>query len=708
MHKISTFLTNASFVLLIILMIGIPFIFFPTLENFFDTPKYVLLFVGAVVSFLFWGRQVLAEKQLRISTHAFLLPLLLLSVGIIISSFFTTDSLFDSFWTINGMLVLAALTIIFLSTVLTTIRVSVIKEVLLSVGIVTTLISALQAVGIGPSTILNTFLTLKMNPDFRFAFTGSPLASLTLLIPIFVLGLTSLFKTKNWKSSVFDIIAVIMIGAGIGLHVFMMWPGKIATPILLPFTAQWLLFAEFIKSPLRLFFGYGPGGFADAFTVLRPAQLNATQYWNIIFQSGSNALFTLAFTSGLLATLGWISWFFVLLFQIPKSRSHEYFPFGIALLSLFIMHLFIPLSVISVLLLVVFSVVWIVGRKESGNQLVELIFHPKMLVSRLGQHSEHSSQIFVIVVISALFIMMLFPMWYVVKQVVGEFFLYKSSIAVQANDGKGAYENIQKAVSWNPQHAPYRLTYAKTNFLLAQNLSQKKDLTDEQKNNIATLMQQAVREVRLAAQLAPSHSQYWREMAQIYRSLVGSVKDADQFTLAAYSQAIQFSPTDPSLRLDLGSLFLQQKNYEQAALFFEQATTLKPDYANAYYNWGKALELQNKYEPAVAAYKQALRIAEADTTVAENQKDQIAQVKKDLDTVSEKLATEQKAAAQKAATAKSKQPQTTPQEKTDSVTPTSEEPQPVDKTVDVGTKEDVLNTEPQISTPAATTATPTP
>src|SRR3546814_6193790 len=70
------------------------------------------------------------------------------------------------------------------------------------------------------SDLLNTFLPIKFSTGFQFAFTGSPLASLTLLIPTFVLAVSSIVKSKNWKSNVFEIAASILIGLGIALHIF--------------------------------------------------------------------------------------------------------------------------------------------------------------------------------------------------------------------------------------------------------------------------------------------------------------------------------------------------------------------------------------------------------------------------------------------------------------------------------------------------------
>ena len=50
-----------------------------------------------------------------------------------------------------------------------------------------------------------------------------------------------------------------------------------------------------------------------------------------------------------------------------------------------------------------------------------------------------------------------------------------------------------------------------------------------------------------------------------------------------------------------------------AASFFRQATSLKPDYANAHYNFGHALMKLNAYADAQREFELVLRMVPADT-----------------------------------------------------------------------------------------------
>jgi hypothetical protein len=53
-------------------------------------------------------------------------------------------------------------------------------------------------------------------------------------------------------------------------------------------------------------------------------------------------------------------------------------------------------------------------------------------------------------------------------------------------------------------------------------------------------------------------------LADIYRNLVNSVNDAQNWAIASYAQAIRTNPVTPVLRVDLGGLFYSLGNYENA------------------------------------------------------------------------------------------------------------------------------------------------
>ena len=55
-------------------------------------------------------------------------------------------------------------------------------------------------------------------------------------------------------------------------------------------------------------------------------------------------------------------------------------------------------------------------------------------------------------------------------------------------------------------------------------------------------------------------------------------------------------------------LLKEQGKLEEAIEAYNKALSIKPDYADAYYNLGIALQDQSKLEEAIEAYKKALSI----------------------------------------------------------------------------------------------------
>ena len=104
------------------------------------------------------------------------------------------------------------------------------------------------------------------------------------------------------------------------------------------------------------------------------------------------------------------------------------------------------------------------------------------------------------------------------------------------------------------------------------------------KREITKLIQQAIREAKVATVLNPTSAAYWENLAQLYRNLINFAEGSDQWAIAAYQQAITNDPINPRLRVNLGGLFYALGNYEAAIRRFENAVNLKPDYTNGYYN----------------------------------------------------------------------------------------------------------------------------
>ncbi len=137
--------------------------------------------------------------------------------------------------------------------------------------------------------------------------------------------------------------------------------------------------------------------------------------------------------------------------------------------------------------------------------------------------------------------------------------------------------------------------------------------TNEDRQNIQTLLSQSINEGRAAVALSQNNPQNWEVLASIYRQISGVAQNAIQFSLDSYGRAIQRDPLIPLLRLNVGGIYYSLRNYDLAIRFFSDAINLKPDFANAYYNLSVALRDKGDNQSAVAAAQKVVSLLGPDS-----------------------------------------------------------------------------------------------
>ena len=131
-------------------------------------------------------------------------------------------------------------------------------------------------------------------------------------------------------------------------------------------------------------------------------------------------------------------------------------------------------------------------------------------------------------------------------------------------------------------------------------------------NTILQLIQQSINSGRNATTLSPQTSVNWQNLSSIYRSLIGFGQNADSFALFTNQQAIALDPNNPQQYINYGGIFYQLKQWDNAIRQFQIAASLKPDYANAYYNLGHALEEKGELQSALTQYQTVKNLVAGD------------------------------------------------------------------------------------------------
>lgn len=390
----------------------------------------------------------------------------------------------------------------------------------------------------------------------------------------------------------------------------------------LDLNSSWTIASESLKyRPVQ---GIGIGNYLEAFNKWRPSAFNLTKNWTGSFawsSSGGLQLWTelgiVGLAMGLFITLGFL--------RAQKSKSGKIWVL-VGALALLLM----PINFVSLVL-----VLWLATKDIKTKEI--------KLMLRVGESGMNGAPVLLAILI---LVGSGFGLYWWTRVLLGEIYLKNSLVSAAANDGGATYNWQIKAITVNPNAAEYRRIYSQTNLVLATGILSNKDLTDEQKQKAAVLLQQSAREGKSAVALDSNNTKYWSNLASIYRQLVGSVDGAADWSYQAYAQALGLDPIDPTLRLDFGGLMFAAGKYEEADRLFEQVVTLKPDLPNGWYNWAYTAKKMNKLPEAVARLSEAVNLVPVSSGDYDMASKELTNWKKEYDDLVKRQADAAKAAAE--------------------------------------------------------------
>lgn len=582
-------LDRVVFILLGVVVLAFPVVFLPLLANWFDLPKITLLIIGTTLAASLWLLPQATNQKLNLVRSPFDLPAILLMIIVAVSAFFTANR---SASLAGDPLVFAGAILLFFLITQTITKLKPwerLVKILLAGGAILSLWTILQTGLFFAKPILASPLLSQPVFLLNFSPAGSHFSALVFLVSLLPLALGLCLGGKKRANSLLLLILVI----GAATTGFALYKNP---PVLLPVEMGWKIATGTMgKAVSTALLGVGPGNFVDAFTLYRPIDFNATSFWNLRFTGGANFYFYLLTTVGLagLATLGWLVVRFLTLakkrLETPSPNPQEKGLIG-SLVVILLVWVFLPgpaiLTMSFFILLGLFVTQGALGENLNlaRPQAVNLPANPWLrFVPGL-----------VMLAVTAFFIFNLG------KLLLADYFFAQSLTAAAANLGTQTYNFQIKALSLAPANDSYHLSYSQTNLALADSLAGQPNLSDQQKQTVVQLVQQAIREGRTAVALAPNRAANYENLSLIYRSLINFAQGADQWAVAALQQAVSLDPTNPNLRLSLGGIYFAGKDYLTAAQIFSQAANLKPDLPNAHYNLAQALKNLNMKSQALS------------------------------------------------------------------------------------------------------------
>ncbi|HWY79134.1 MAG TPA: tetratricopeptide repeat protein [Candidatus Sulfotelmatobacter sp.] len=626
--EILSYFENLSLLMIGILFILFPIFFLNTTTDAFVLPKQLILIILSSLSLLIFGVRTLINGKLQMRTSPFDIPVTLLIIITFISAGFSINS-YDSFIAVTPLLFVGFLYFVIVNTVKTQ------KQLLFLLGTLT--------LGTGISALLTILSFSKFYP-LPFLYThvtffttfGSLLDQAlyyALVLPIAgYFGYGYLNNAKHSKNAPFTAndaethrkkstgvmggfgIAFIVIAIALGLTVYMLFTNQ--KPLILPFsTGLSTAFAAISQSNnvfRSLLLGSGFGTYLNDFTQFKPASYNANQtLWAFTFFRSSSFALELMATTGLLG----IATFAFLVFRIIREKNF-FLPLMIAILAALILPFSFTLVALFFILLALFATVCIQNNPQRfGEAEFSLLALKRGLFAVTPEHEKipqnaserRFSKILPSIFLIVLVIIISVPLYFVTRFMMSDFTFQQSLVAESQNNGLQTYQLQTAAISEFPYRDIYYRAFSQTNIALANaiavNQPKGSSPSAQTQQNILTLIQQSINAGRAAVTIAPATSFNWNNLSSIYRSLIGFGQHADQFTILTLNQAIALDPNNPQQYIDLGGVYYQLGQYDNAIREFQISANLKPDYANAYYNLGHAYQQQGIYNQALAAYE---------------------------------------------------------------------------------------------------------
>ena len=585
--------------ILYILVFLFPIVVISVSSNPFVIPKLELLVFSISLLIFLRALKIIITGKLDFSVGNFDLPIFIIALSFILSTILRTPNKMEAF-------LLPGTTTAVISGVLLYFIINQQKD---EEKRNLSLVLFLSATAFSALTLLafsGLFEKIPQLPAYirakGFTPDGGYIPSAIFLLTMFPLGLGLVFAIKEKTRKILIMVASIVVILGLVLSIYNIIPGRPTSPRFPSYNVSWNIAIDSLKNSPVL--GIGPGNYLTAFNRFRPLSYNQTDLWAVKFTTATSFYLTFLTEVGMLGTAGLI----LLLFNLYKTakadlREKRLVQWGFGsianLVSLTIIVIVLALLPATTLLIVLFFILFSLNAKVHKTTLSLMTQGQVEGATAQAVTSRFPAFLISVPVIIVLFLFGIRA----VKIAAGEYKFIKALNALATNDAAKTYDTLREAIRLNPLVDRYHATFVRVDLALANAIARKaagpepvegaaptqSQITDQDRQNITLLVQQAIAEAKATVALNPLRSGNWEVLAQTYQTIMPLAQGADNFAIQTYRQAIALDPINPNLRIALGGIHYIKKDYENAVKVFELATSAKSNHANAHYNLSFAL-----------------------------------------------------------------------------------------------------------------------
>ncbi len=602
-------LKNLSIGIISLLFIIFPLFFLTNTSDVFTLPKQILVIVFTLVLLIVISLKMVTEGKITIRSTPFNLPIVLLGV-VVLASTILSNGFYDSILQTVPLIAILFLYFAVVNSVDDAPSFNLISYSLILGSVLSALVTIFHFLKIYifpfPETHTQYFNTL-----------GSTIQQGVYLLPILMISiffLTNFIKNKiaNYELAIFSVSSLLLTLALIVVVYEVVVQKVVVLPFMYGLQIAFASISQDSQKPLlSLLFGSGYGTFVTDFTRFRLPSFNLEKdIWNLVFFNSSTFFFELIATTGL---FGIIAYFF-LIYKVFKTRLKRINILHLSIIGLLTVSFLIPFSFTSFFMLFMImalysSYLYLQKSDYVYDIIISLVAFKQGLINveSAEDHRRHKETRFLPGLIFVLIVLVSgFVGYYTIRFLLSDMTFRQSFVYLSQNNGQKAYELQRQAIDQYSGRSDYYRVFSQLNFALANSLATSianKQSPNTSQQTVVTLLQQSINSARQAVIISPLMATNWENLSQIYRNLINVGQNADQFSVATLTQAIALDPSNPQLYVELGGIYYQFKQYDNAQNQFQLAINIKRDYANGYYNLGHTLEAKGDLANALAAYQ---------------------------------------------------------------------------------------------------------
>jgi len=358
-----------------------------------------------------------------------------------------------------------------------------------------------------------------------------------------------------------------------------------------------------MDSTKDMVFGWGPGTFKYGWSMFKDSSLNQTVFWNVRFSSGQSQILESVGTTGIIGTLSFLGLIGYALYQGLKSLG-----FGDRLEN-------DPITTIGAFSS--FTALSVVKFLHSSNLTLDFLWWffligvstlavKKVKSFKLEVNSKSNfifSFVAILILIGSIFLVYLegTRYWGEVKYVK----------ALQSTEFNDLRNNLLQAIRLNPEQEIFWQALTQAYIIQTNNEMIRTDISDEEKvQSVSNLVANSVATSKKVTELNPHNVVNWQVRGETYRDIIGWSKGSYEWATTSYEKAMTLEPNNPFHLVELGKVnYVQSQTLEgaekqayidKALDYYKQATDLKPDYAQAFYQTAIIQEAQGQRGQAIA------------------------------------------------------------------------------------------------------------